>query len=142
MRKISLISEQGQDKVTIEFNDNGIYDTIRKLEQFLRAVGYKIDGQLIINGGVAEAKGAKPMQQQYTMTGTSATYASQSNPEITTISLTAKDKKMVGEWQDYKFDASSLNQYPTMAPLTTADLRALTSADIAAFTPTSWPYPT
>jgi len=128
MRKISFICEDSQGKTVVEFNSIDLNNTLGKFEQFLKAVNYEIKGKLSFN----------VPKENYTLTNSGISYGSQSNPEITSITISPVEKTHKEGWQQYKFDSSSLQtqynaQMPTMAPLTAASIQALTTADLKAW---------
>jgi hypothetical protein len=148
MRKITLTCEEKGSKVHLELEDN-IYSTYRILElldKFVKASGYEIDGNLIRMWASVEEKPTYSWQQN-SMNITSSTptitqlttvdlsaLTAKSLPAITSnqiqsftqIPISSLGESNYGQWKDYK-------PAPTMAPLTAESIRALTSADLAAW---------
>lgn len=119
MRKLTFTNEEGSFKTTLECSPWSLYDALRNVEKFLKSCGYEFDGKLEV---VKTDK--HPYNQWQDYNPTSMTHSNGLTvSQISTLTTNAKDSQWAG-----------INQHPTMAPLTTADIRALTTADLSAFT--------
>lgn len=143
MRKFTFICEEGNSKTVVEFQAYGFYDVLPKINQFVKASGFKV-GDL---SEIAEQEKSygKPIPNNSITYHNGLTAA-----QLTTTNFQSSDKEQ-GVWKDYKFDTSKIDHineiskqsyYPTMAPLTSEQvyswsvnpIQPLTSIDISALT--------
>ena len=146
MRKITLTCEELGNNITITFNDvsHAPYKVLDQIDKFLKAAGYELDGNLAkmwaIQKGASATTFEKPTYSWQNDSLTSPTLTSidlsalTANPlgptftsdQIRSLTVTDLSDSHYGVWKDWK-------PAPTMAPLTTESIRALTTADLAAW---------
>ena len=150
MRKITLTCEElGNNNVTITFNDvsHAPYKVLDQIDKFLKAAGYELDGNLAkmwaIQKGASATTFEKPnysWQKEWNGSLTTPTLTSIdlsaltakplgptfTSDQIQSLTVTDLSDSHYGVWKDWK-------PAPTMAPLTTESIRALTTADLAAW---------
>jgi len=150
MRKITLTCEElGNNNVTITFNDvsHAPYKVLDQIGKFLNAAGYELDGNLAKmwanQKGASTDNNQKPnysWQKEWNGSLTSPTLTSFdlsaltakplgptfTSEQIQNFTVTNLSDSHYGVWKDWK-------PAPTMAPLTTESIRALTTADLAAW---------
>jgi hypothetical protein len=150
MRKITLTCEElGNNNVTITFNDvsHAPYKVLDQIDKFLKAAGYELDGNLAkmwaIQKGASATTFEKPTYswQNGSITSPTITHLTSmdlsaftakplgptfTSDQIQSLTVTNLSDSHYGVWKDWK-------PAPTMAPLTTESIRALTTADLAAW---------
>jgi hypothetical protein len=150
MRKITLTCEElGNNNVTITFNDvsHAPYKVLDQIDKFLKAAGYELDGNLAKMWAIQKWASATTFEkptyswQNGSITSPTITHLTSmdlsaftakplgptfTSDQIQSLTVTNLSDSHYGVWKDWK-------PAPTMAPLTTESIRALTTADLAAW---------
>ena len=134
MRKITLTCEELGNNITITFNDvsHAPYKVLDQIDKFLKAAGYELDGNLAKMWAIQKGASATTFETPtLTSIDLSALTANPLGPtftsdQIRSLTVTDLSDSHYGVWKDWK-------PAPTMAPLTTESIRALTTADLAAW---------
>ena len=147
MRKFTFICEEGNSKTVVEFQAYGFYDVLPKINQFVKAAGFKV-------GDLSEISEQEKLDVKPNLNGSVTYHTGLTAAQLTTLDLSSSNKEQ-GVWKDYKFDTSKIDHinaltkqnpygehYPTMAPLTSEQvyswsvnpIQPLTSIDISALT--------